>query len=72
MKSGFDRIGFSVTPEHAKRSCLDKRPYGSRNIARDAATKNEKRYGLVFRPYRCSICGYFHLTTRTPPGLANR
>lgn len=63
MRSGYERIGRTVSIERAKRSCLDKRPYASRNEARDAAARNAKRYGNELRWYRCTICGKFHLTT---------
>lgn len=69
MKSGYDRIGNTVTVEHAKRSCLDKRPFNSKNDARDAAARNGKKFGLDFRWYRCTLCHRFHLTTKTPDGL---
>jgi hypothetical protein len=72
MKSGYDRIGSTVSVEHAKRSCLDKRPFQNKNDARDAAVKNEKRYGMKFRWYRCTLCHGFHLTTTTPSGLQGR
>lgn len=68
MRSGYDRIGRSVTIEHAKRSCLDKRPYQSRNMARDAAAKNLRTFGTATKPYRCTLCGLFHLTTIRPRG----
>lgn len=65
MKSGFDRIGRTVTVEFAKRSCLDKVSYPSRNVARDRATRMGAKYpgSLPQKPYRCTICGHFHLTT---------
>jgi hypothetical protein len=40
-----ERIGRSISLAAAKRSCLDKHPYDSRSIARDAQAKNAKRYG---------------------------
>ena len=74
MKSGFDRIGHTVTVEHAKRSCLDKVRYDSRNAARDRARFLAKKYpdSGKLRPYRCTICGDFHLTTKIPDGLKRR
>lgn len=64
MKSGVERIGRTVTVEFANRSCLDKRPYPSRNDARDAAARNLKTFGTDTKPYRCTLCGRFHLTTK--------
>ncbi|HET8744301.1 MAG TPA: hypothetical protein VFM98_01760 [Ramlibacter sp.] len=65
MRAGFERIGRTVSLERAKRSCLDKRAYKSRNEARDFAARNRKKYGeTADQPYRCTICGKFHLATR--------
>lgn len=74
MKSGYDRIGHDVSVEHAKRSCLDKVGYASRNAARDRAAFLATKYPDTprQRPYRCTICHGFHLTTKTPDGLKNR
>jgi hypothetical protein len=59
-----ERIGRSISLAAAKRSCLDKHPYDSRSIARDAQAKNAKRYGWApQKPYRCTLCGHWHLTT---------
>ncbi|HEX7891456.1 MAG TPA: hypothetical protein VF522_19045 [Ramlibacter sp.] len=71
MKSGYDRIGTTVTVEHAKRSCLDKVRYDSRNAARDRAVLLAKKYPNTGKqcPYRCTLCGDFHLTTKIPNGL---
>lgn len=70
MKSGFDRIGHTVTVEHAKRSCLDKARYDSRNAARDRAAYFARRFPdqAPQRPYRCTLCGDFHLTTKKQDG----
>lgn len=74
MKSGFERIGRGVTVEQAKRSCLDKKRYDSRNAARDRAAFIAKKYpdSAPQRPYRCTLCGDFHLTTSVPNGLKRR
>lgn len=74
MKAGFERIGREVSVEHAKRSCLDKVRYDSRNAARDRAAFLAKKYPgtKAQRPYRCTLCGDFHLTTKTPNGLKGR
>jgi hypothetical protein len=71
VKSGFDRIGRTVTVEAAKRQCLDKRRYDSRNAARDRAAGIAKKFpgGKPQRPYRCTLCGDWHLTTTIPNGL---
>jgi hypothetical protein len=54
VKSGFDRIGHTVTVEAAHRQCLDKKPYASKNKARDAAGRNKRIRpdSPVQRPYR--------------------
>lgn len=71
MKSGFERIGRTVTVEAAQKACFGKVRYDSRNAARDKATKYRKRYPEAppQRPYRCTLCGDFHLTTKVPYGL---
>lgn len=71
MKSGFDRIGRTVTVEAAKRQCLDKRRYDSRNAARDRAAHIAKKFkdSKPQRPYRCTLCGDWHLTSAIPNGL---
>lgn len=71
MRAHFDRIGHTVSEEVARKSCLDKVRYPSRNRARDRAVlivkQNPERPAL--RPYRCTICGDFHLTSNVPnPG----
>jgi hypothetical protein len=66
-----ERIGHTVPLAIAKRSCLDKHQYESRTRARDAASKNTRRNGwLPTRPYRCTLCGKWHLATiKTDPEL---
>jgi hypothetical protein len=71
MKSGMERIGRTVTLEVAKRSCLDKKSFPSRNDARDAAAKNGKRFGPAAAKYwyRCTLCSGWHLTSSPPRSL---
>jgi hypothetical protein len=71
---GFNRIGRTVTPETADRGCLKKRHYASRNEARDAATKLQKKPGNYadLRPYRCGLCSGWHLTSSMPFSLSKR
>ena len=65
MRVHFDRIGHTVPVEVAQRACLDKKRYDSRTIARDKAVMIGKRNPewAPLRPYRCSICDAFHLTS---------
>lgn len=74
MKSGFERIGRTVTVETAQKGCFGKVRYESRNIARDRATKLKKKYpdSPRQRPYRCTLCGGVHLTSQIPNGLKDR
>jgi hypothetical protein len=65
-REGIERIGRTISVYAAKRSCLDKRRYPSRNHARDAAARNLKRGWGACKPYQCSICGGWHLTTIRP------
>lgn len=71
MNSGFDRIGREVSLQSAKRSCLDKKRYDSRNHARDAAAKNQKVFGDTAARYwyACTLCGGFHLISKRPASL---
>lgn len=70
MRSGYERIGRDVTLKQAKRSCLDKVRYASRNKARDKAAKmaNTHPEWDKARPYKCGICSGYHLTTATSEG----
>ena len=75
MKAHFERIGRDVTIEKAHRSCLDKVRYDSRNQARDRSRHLRKKYpdSSPTRPYRCTICGGWHLASirqggGKPPG----
>ena len=71
VRSGIERIGRTVTVEAAQKGCFGKVRYDSRNAARDRATKYRKKYPdePKQRPYRCTLCGAFHLTTQVPYGL---
>lgn len=66
MKSHFDRIGRTITVQKAKRQCLDKKPFPSRNAARDKAARRALAYPDEphQHPYRCTVCGGWHLTSR--------
>lgn len=74
MKSGFDRIGRTVTVETAHRGCFAKVIYESKNHARDASRHiaRKKPEWPPLRPYRCTLCGHFHLTSQVPNGLKYR
>lgn len=65
MRAGFERIGRSVTVGQAKRKCLDKIRYTSRNKARDTAARKANAHPewATLSPYRCTLCGGWHLTT---------
>lgn len=65
MRAGYERIGRSVTVGQAKRKCLDKIRYSSRNKARDTAARKANTHPdwQALSPYRCTICGGWHLTT---------
>lgn len=70
MKSHFDRIGHDVSVQQARRSCLDKCRYESRNAARDRSRFLLKKYpaSLPTRPYRCTLCSGWHLASVKPEG----
>lgn len=67
MRQGFEKLGREIPIQRAERMCLQKRQYATRNEARDAAAKYQKREKtFIARPYKCSLCSLFHLTTQTP------
>lgn len=66
MKKGFERVGRSISVERAVRGCFEKKVFDSRNHARDWAARSLKRHGGDTRgtePYRCHVCGKWHLTS---------
>lgn len=61
---GFNRVGRQISVERATRGCFDKRTYESKNKARDHAKRGEKLHGnQPTEPYKCHICGLWHLTS---------
>lgn len=64
-----ERIGVTVSLFFAKRSCLDKKRFTSRNRARDWAARGNKKYARAQEPYRCTLCGGWHLRTVHEPEL---
>lgn len=74
MRTGLDRLGREIPVGRAKRMCLDKKPFDSRNEARDFGIRGVKRHGhTVQEPYHCQLCGKFHLATvRNNPGKGAR
>lgn len=59
----FDRMGRSITVERAQRDCFDKKVFEGRNQARDWAARAQKRHDNPDQqPYRCHVCGKWHLT----------
>ncbi len=66
MKHRFERVGRDIPVERAVRGCFDKKVFDSRNAARDWAAGSKKRFGEASRgnePYRCHVCGKWHLTS---------
>lgn len=66
MRSGYDRIGRGVSEQQARRQCLDKRRFESRNAARDTAARNLERFGKLAATfvYKCTLCHGWHLTRK--------
>lgn len=65
---GFERIGRQISVDKAKRMCLDKKPFESRNEARDFSIRGHNRHGhTAQKPYKCHVCGKFHLATVRKP-----
>lgn len=68
MRAGYDRIGRTVSLKQASSQCLGKQRYGSKNEARDEASRKAKRHPEWDRlyPYGCTICQGFHLSRTRP------
>lgn len=67
MRKGFERLGREIQVGRAKRMCLEKKPFDSRNEARDFGIRGEKYRGHTTQePYHCRLCGKFHLATVRP------
>lgn len=49
----------NLSPESAKAMCYIKKPFDSKNAARDAGVK------LGQTPYKCLVCTRWHLTSLT-------
>lgn len=50
--------------ERMLRMCLKKRKYKNKEIAEEIAIECTKKYGTEHRVYWCSLCGFYHLTTK--------
>lgn len=78
MRDGIERVGRDIAPERAERGCFKKRVFDTRNEARDWQIRNMKRHpdNKPAHPYRCGVCGHWHLTTQpkkdSPPMDINR
>ena len=49
-----------------ERQCREKRAFAGEAEARATAAADRARYGDRFYPYRCDLCGDWHLTRRPP------
>ena len=52
--------------QERERQCQEKRAFASEAEARSVAAADRAQYGDRFYPYRCDLCGDWHLT-RQPP-----
>ena len=59
-------------PEAVRCPVQGKILYLTEDDATRAADATAGAYRLPFHTYRCRHCGYWHLTTRTPPTGENR
>lgn len=59
------RLGKDFTAATAQRSCFEKKPFDSRLAARDFNARLAKAIPLrnPQTPYRCQVCGLWHLTS---------
>ena len=49
-----------------ERQCREKRAFASEAEARAVAAADRAQFGDRFYPYRCDLCGDWHLTRRRP------
>ena len=49
-----------------ERRCREKRAFSSEAEARAMAAADRARFGDRFHPYRCELCGDWHLTRQAP------
>lgn len=57
-------IGGQFTSQRARRMCMDKRQFATRNEARDFGKRGDKWFHSgEMGVYRCPLCKKFHLTT---------
>jgi hypothetical protein len=54
--------------ERRERACRLKGWFESEAEARAAALLDRTRFGEIRRPYRCDLCGDWHLTSESPVG----
>lgn len=57
----------AVNAADAQRSCFNKKQFFTKNAARDACSKQNKRREkseLPLSVYRCAVCHFFHLTSK--------
>ena len=50
-----------------ERQCREKRAFTGEAEARAVAAADRAHYGDRFYPYRCDLCGDWHLTRQPPP-----
>ncbi len=63
MRRGIERLGRDISIERAKRGCFEKKMFHTKNQARDWAIVGQKKHGnAATEPYRCHLCGHWHLT----------
>ena len=61
----FDKLGVAISVSKARKMCFNKKSFDTRNDARDYGRRGLKKYGNAATiPYKCPLCGHFHLTTR--------
>jgi hypothetical protein len=76
MKKGMERLGREISAQTAKKMCFQKLRFQTKNDARDFAIRGAKDHGRdkPLSPYRCALCGLFHLTSlnKTSSAIARK
>lgn len=62
---GYMKRPSNMTPEQIKRMCTNKKAYPTWERALKATLASSKKFGPMGMPYKCPVCGKWHVTSRT-------
>lgn len=65
------KLGKEIPVHRAEKQCFQKKLFMTKNKARDWGIHMQKTYGGALQaPYKCPVCGNYHLTSQTPEETA--